>query len=110
MPSMPDQKPTLEYCDRPGAVFELPEFREMVSAGREYVSYLVGPATHCAFWAKVHRVHPAIKRLADDWSLWLDQRWNEHGRYKESMSEVELRRRIAADLGIDIGPPASPAS
>jgi hypothetical protein len=48
----------------------------------------------------VYGLHPAIQQLASDWGLWVDQVWNEWGQHKESLPESELRRRIAADLGI----------
>lgn len=88
----------------------LPEVREMVAAAVRYIngdihfSYLVGPTTDCRYWAKVYGLHPAIQQLASDWSLWVDQVWNEWGQHKESLPESELRRRIATDLGV--GQPA----
>jgi hypothetical protein len=68
--------------------------------GEIHFSYLVGPTSNCVFWAKVYGLHPAIQHLASDWSLWADQVWNEWGQHAESLPETELRRRIAADLGI----------
>ena len=84
----------------------IPEVCEMVEAAKRYVagtihfSYLAGPTSRCKWWAKVHDAHPAIRRLADDWTLWVSQCWNEYGWHKISLPESELRRRIAADLGI----------
>ena len=84
----------------------LPEVREMVEAARRYVagevhfSYLVGPTERCDLWAKVYGVHPAIRRLAADWKTWVDQTWNEWGQHPVALPVTELRRRIAADLGV----------
>ena len=69
-------------------------------AGEIHFSYLVGPTADCRYWAKVYGLHPAIQQLASDWSLWVDQVWNEWGQHKESLPESELRRRMAADLGL----------
>lgn len=91
----------------------LPEVREMVATALRYIngeihySYLVGPTSDCRFWAKVYRLHPAIQQLASDWSLWVDQVWNEWKQHPVSLPESELRRRIAADLGLDCPPVAS---
>src|SRR5262249_5500976 len=82
----------------------VPELREMVGVARESVggrihfSYLAPSAGLCAYWSKVYGLHPAIQRLASDWSLWVDQTWNEYGQHKPGLTESELRRRIAADL------------
>lgn len=84
----------------------LPELREMVEVARQYVagevhfSYLEAPAARCVFWSRVYGVHPAITRLALDWHLWVDQAWNEWGQHAVRLPEPELRRRIAADLGV----------
>lgn len=88
--------------------FPLPEVREMVETAKRYVrgeihfSFLVGPTERCEFWARVYGVHPAIRQLAKDWMLWVDQTWNEWGQHPIKMSEAELRQRIAADLGITL--------
>ena len=87
-------------------VLPLPEVREMVEAGKRYIagqvhfSHLVGPTERCEWWARVYGVHPAIWQLARDWQLWVDQVWNEGGQHPVRLSESELRRRIAADLGL----------
>lgn len=85
---------------------ELPEVRTMVAAAKQYVageihfSQLVGPIERCEFWARVHGVHPAIRQLAAEWKTLVDQTWNEWGQHPVRLSEAELRRRIAADLGV----------
>jgi hypothetical protein len=84
----------------------LPEVREMVEAAKRYVvgeihySFLIGPTERCEWWARVYGVHPAIRQLAKDWQLWVDQAWNEWGQYPLQLPESELRRRIAEDLGL----------
>ena len=82
----------------------LPEVREMVAAAVRYLageihfSCLAGPTQDCRFWARVYGLHPGIQCLASDWTLWVDQVWNEYGQYEKAMPESELRRRIAAGL------------
>lgn len=79
----------------------------MVAAAVRYVngeihfSYLAGPTSDCRYWAKVYGAHHAIQQLASDWTLWVDQVWNEQGQHTEPLAEYELRRRLATDLGID---------
>ncbi|MFT3765664.1 MAG: hypothetical protein QM820_09130 [Minicystis sp.] len=88
----------------------LPEVREMVAAAKRYVageihfSYLVDPIERCDFWARVYGVHPAIRQLAAEWKVLVDRTWNEWGQHPVKLSEAELRRRIAADLGFAIDP------
>jgi hypothetical protein len=85
----------------------LPEVREMVEAAKRYIageihfSYLVRPTEQCEWWSRVYGAHPAIRQLARDWQLWVDQVWNEGGQHSVNLPESELRRRIAADLGLD---------
>jgi len=87
-------------------MLSLPEVREMVAAAKRFVSgeihfsYLVGPTERCEFWAKVYGVHPAIHQLAAEWKMLVDQTWNEWGQHPVKLSEAELRRRIATDLGV----------
>lgn len=90
----------------PFTTLPLRELRELVTIARAFVSghahysFMCYPLEQGLFWSKVYGVHPAIKALLCDWHLWIDQTWNEWGRYPQSLPEDELRRRIARDLGI----------
>jgi hypothetical protein len=92
----------------------LPELRAMVAAANRYLrgeihfSALVGPTEQCEIWARVYGVHPAIRELAAEWQMLVDQTWNEWGQHPVKLPEAELRRRIAGDLGVSLhaDPPA----
>lgn len=85
----------------------VPEVREIVVIARRFVagevhfSFVLGPAELCAFWAKVHGLHPAIRALAAEWGLLADRVWNEWGQYGpgQHLPIEEFRHRVAADLG-----------
>lgn len=67
----------------------VPELRELVTAAKAFVagdvhfSNMVEPADRCAFWAKVHGLHPSIVQLAVEWNLLADRAWNEYGQYAQ---------------------------
>jgi hypothetical protein len=88
----------------PYTTLPLRELRELITlahsfvAGHAHYSFMCYPLEQGLFWSKVYGVHPAIKALLCDWHLWIDQTWNEWGRYPQSLPEDELRRRIARDL------------
>lgn len=85
----------------------VPEVRAMVGVARRFIAgevhfaHLLGPAETCAFWAKVHGSHPAIRELAAEWSLLVDRVWNEWGQHGHGVHlPVEVfRRKVAQDLG-----------
>jgi hypothetical protein len=84
----------------------VPEVREMVIAARKFVngeihfSYLVGPIERCLWWARVHNVHPAIQKLAADWSLLVGRTWNEYGQHSDRLTAEELRAQLIKDLSL----------
>ena len=83
----------------------VPELRVMIATAKQFVanevhfSFLVGPARECAWWAKVHGLHPAIQQLATDWQLGADLTWNEYWQHAIPITVDEFRSRVAADLG-----------
>jgi hypothetical protein len=80
------------------------EVRKMIRAGQRYVSgeihfgAFAAVTLECRYWAKVYNSHPAIQRLANDWTVWVDRRWNEWGQHVSALTDAELRALIAADL------------
>ena len=83
----------------------VPEVRELVATAKQFVagevhfSHVVAPAERCAWWAKVHDVHPAILELAAEWGLLADRVWNEYGQHGPALPVEEFRRQVAWDLG-----------
>jgi hypothetical protein len=76
----------------------------MVAAARRYVngeihfSHLAGCTYECWFWSRRFNLHPAIQELARQWTMWVDQRWNEWGRHPVTLTDDELRALLAKDL------------
>ncbi len=85
-----------------------PEFREMISAAREYLageihfSELNEPETKCKAATHFFVARPELQKMAAEWELMLHRLWNEWNFLpkEEEISEEEFRAWIPKQLDI----------